>query len=179
MLTILELCSGTGSWGEPYERAGYDVMSFDLENDVRLIEFASPPPVRGVLAAPPCTHLCVSGARWWEEKGDEALLEALSVVDACMRLVWLLKPKWWALENPVGRLNTYLGDPVYSFQPSDFGDPYHKKTMLWGEFNHPRKNPVEPTNKDYIHKLPPSEDRARLRSITPPGFAQAFFEANP
>jgi len=66
------------------------------------------------------------------------------------------------------------------FNPCDYGDPYTKKTYLWGNFNMPPKvKRVEPTKGSKMHLLPPSLDRAMLRSITPPGFARAFFEANP
>lgn len=66
-----------------------------------------------------------------------------------------------------------------TFDPCDYGDPYTKKTLLWGNFNRPAKQPVEPTMGSLIIKLSPSPDRARMRSATPPGFARAFFEANP
>jgi len=101
------------------------------------------------------------------------------VVDACLRIVVVAKPKFWALENPVGRLTRYLGPPKMYFHPYEFGDPWTKKTCLWGEFNEPKKNPVEPVEGSKIHLMPPSENRSELRSITPPGFAKAFFEANP
>jgi len=195
---ILDLCGGTGAWSRPYAEAGYDVRIVDAENgqDVRL--YQPPRSVHGVLAAPPCTHLAVSGTRWWKQKGEEALLEALSIVDACLRIVIATKPRWWALENPVGRLTRYLGPPKMYFQPWEYGDPWTKKTCLWGEFNPPRKNPVDPVGQwtgradtpgivdhvgeylppDWVHKLPPSPNRPKLRSVTPPGFALAFFEVN-
>ena len=176
---ILDLCGGSGAWSKPYDEAGYYVQIMDLEDgqDVRLLEKPNFE-VYGILAAPDCTHLAGSGARWWAEKGDDALLEALSLVDACLRLIHICKPQFWALENPVGRLTKYLGEPRHYFDPCDYGDPYTKKTGLWGEFNIPEKNGVEPTEGSKMHLLPPSEDRKALRSITPPGFAQAFFEAN-
>ena len=70
-----------------------------------------------ILAAPPCDHLAGSGARWWAEKGEGALLEALAVVDACLRAVAIYRPRVWALENPSGRLSRYLGPPVGTFNP--------------------------------------------------------------
>ena len=154
------------------------IIISDIENDVRLLRKVDAR-VHGILAAPPCTHLSGSGARWWEEKGEEALLEALSIVDACLRAVVLYQPKWWCLENPVGRLVHYLGKPKMYFHPYEYGDPYTKKTCLWGNFQEPIKSPVEPTEGGKMWRLPPSEDRSVLRSITPPRFAQAFFEANP
>jgi len=185
---ILDLCGGTGSWSKPYRESGkYDVLIVDPQEwlpedpgtgDVRLFEWIKRRP-HGILAAPPCTDLSGSGARWWASKGEGALLTALSVADACCRIVLLTEPEWWALENPVGRLRRYYGDPTYIFDPCDHGDPYTKKTLLWGDFTEPEKNPVEPTEGSKMHLLPPSPERARLRSATPPGFAQAFFEANP
>jgi len=184
---ILDLCGGTGSWSKPYREAGYDVRIIDPQvwiggdggtGDVRLLEYI-PVGIHGILAAPPCTDLSVSGARWWEAKGEEALLTALSIADACSRIVLMHNPKWWALENPVGRLRRYYGPPTYMFHPCDHGDRYTKKTCLWGKFTTPDKTPVEPTEGSKMHKLPPGPDRARLRSMTPPGFSRAFFEANP
>ncbi len=175
--TILDLCGGTGSWSEPYREAGYHVVVVDLPRDVRLEEVPAMK-IHGVLAAPPCTDFAGSGARWWQGKGEKALLEGLSVVDACLRLIHVTKPQWWALENPVGRLVHYLGEPRLMFDPCDYGDPYTKRTCLWGEFNAPALNRVEPTEGSKMHLLPPSPDRWKLRSTTPAGFARAFFEAN-
>lgn len=174
---ILDLCGGTGSWSKPYKDAGYDVRLITLpEYDVRL--YTPPDNVYGILAAPPCTEFASSGARWWAVKGNNALLEGLSVVDACLRIIYTCKPVFWALENPVGRLVHYLGKPAIWFNPCDYGDPYTKKTGLWGNFNQPVKKPVKPTEGSKLHRIPPSKDRQKLRSITPPGFAKAFFEAN-
>ena len=177
---ILDLCGGTGSWSQPYLDEGYDVLVLDAlgGDDVRVCEYVERP-VRGILAAPPCTDLAGSGARWWKGKGADALTDALAVADACLRAVVIYKPEWWALENPVGRLVHYYGPPSLSFDPCYYGDPYTKKTLLWGEFNAPERSPVEPTEGSKMHLLPPSPDRQALRSVTPPGFAHAFFKANP
>lgn len=180
MMTVLSLCDYSGAWSAPYAEAGYDVVRIDLQHgqDVRLFE-ALPFPVRGVLAAPPCTHLASSGARWWAEKGEAKLLEALAVVDACLRIIMVHRPQWWVLENPVGRLRTYLGEPTMAFDPADYGDPYTKRTLLWGHFNKPMMAPVEAVLGSAMWKLPPSADRQNKRSQTPEGFARAFYEANP
>jgi hypothetical protein len=181
MLTVLSLCDESGVWSQPYVDAGYDVRRIDLSNgaDVRLFQ-ALPYPVRGVIAAPPCTEFASSGARWWPGKGQQALLDGLAVVDACLRIITVHYPMWWVLENPIGRLRDYLGEPSMAFDPCDYGDPYTKRTLLWGKFAAPLKVArVEPVEGSKMHLMPPSEDRARLRSVTPAGFAQAFFEANP
>lgn len=180
MLTVLSLCDYTGAWSRPYRDAGYDVYQVDLQHgdDVRLFK-ALPFPVRGVLAAPPCTHFTYSGARWWKDKGQEALIDGLSIVDACLRIITVHRPQWWVLENPAGRLQDYLGKPEMVFDPADYGDPYTKRTWLWGHFNKPLMQPVEAVEGSRMHRLPPSADRAALRSVTPDGFARAFFRSNP
>lgn len=183
--TILSLCDYSGAWSKPYRDAGYNIIQVDLQHgqDVRLLEY--PGKVHGILAAPPCTHLAASGARWWAGKGEQALLDSLAIADACLRFVALCSPRWWALENPVGRLSRYYGKPVFTFDPCDYGDPYTKKTHLWGRFTPPLPlfiggdKSVEPVEGSKMHRLPPSDNPANLRSETPAGFAEAFFMSNP
>lgn len=197
MSVILDLCGGTGSWSQPYRDAGYDVLTIDLgdaatpaveqdypgliREDVRLWQPPRGLKVHGILAAPPCTAFSVSGARWWAGKGEAGLLEALSIADACRRLIGVLEPSWWALENPIGRMRHWHGAPAHIFQPWQYGDPWQKATCLWGKFRMPTPlHVVKPEGTDTrIHRAPPGPDRARFRSMTPPGFARAFYEANP
>jgi hypothetical protein len=189
--TILSLCDYSGAWSQPYRDAGYTVIQVDIKHDqdVRLLPF--PGRVHGILAAPPCTHLASSGARWWAAKGEAALLESLAVADACLRFVALGYPAWWVLENPIGRLAKFYGKPAYTFDPCDYGDlastpeAYTKRTCLWGNFTAPlpvfvgRNTNVSASEGSKIHKMTPSPDRATLRSVTPSGFARAFFLCNP
>ena len=182
---VLSLCDFTGEWSRPYLEAGYAVRRVDLKHgdDVRLLEYQGP--VRGVLAAPPCTAFAGSGAQYWSAKdAGGATLEALALVDACLRIVAVHRPLWWALENPVGRLRRWLGPPALSFNPCDYGDPYTKRTLLWGHFNAPARSPVEPervcSQGSWLMRLGGKSERTKeLRSATPAGFARAFFEANP
>ena len=177
---ILDLCAGTGSWSQPYVKAGYDVRRITLpETDVTTYE--PPPEVWGILAAPPCTEFASSGARWWQGKPPGVLRQALRVVIGCLRVIALTQPQWWALEQPMGRLSRYMGPPTMWFDPTDFGDSYTKRTYLWGRFAKPvpLALSVLPEARSRIHWMPPGPDRAALRSITPPAFAMAFFEANP
>ena len=192
---ILDLCGGTGSWSKPYKDAGYDVRVITYpEWDARLYpscrsniprlpsEFSDirdHPKVHGILAAPVCTCFSGSGARW--KRSDTDILEALSLVDACLRIINTLKPEWWAMENPVGKLRKWIGEPTMSFNPCDYGDPYKKRTLLWGNFNtNLNKNPVEPIIPSPLHQNlgGKSEKTKELRSMTPQGFANAFFQAN-
>jgi site-specific DNA-cytosine methylase len=189
---ILSLCGGTGAWDKPYRDnlEEYEVRIIDPlvdGTDVRLMKaLPEKQQVYGILAAPPCTHLSGSGARWWESKGESLLLEALSIVDACIRINAIYCPVFFVMENPVGRLSQYLGKPVMYFQPYEYAgwldnpdeEAYSKKTCLWGHFNKPHKREVLNTLGSKMHLLPPSEDRWRLRSVTPKGFAKAFYESN-
>lgn len=112
--------------------------------------------------------------------------------------------KFWALENPwYGRLKWFLGNPIFIFSPWEFGDAYKKKTAIWGYFNQPIKthtseNEVLTVEQIEKHKtnsqqLPKfdymaSKDihpemfgkltRQARRSITPQGFALAFYKEN-
>ncbi len=182
---ILDLCGGTGSWSAPYREAGYDVRLVTLpEHDVR--SYVPPEGVHGVLAAPPCDHFSVSGAQYWPAKdADGRTKAALEIVYACMDLIAECNPSWWAMENPVGRLKKLImGEARFIFDPCDYGDPYTKKTLLWGQFRIPEKNPVDPirvcSQGSWLQKLGgKSEKTKRLRGMTPPGFAKEFFESHP
>lgn len=187
---ILDLYAGSGSWSEPYLRAGYSILRIDLRNghDVRMFpsklsqrkrfarefEDIRDLKVHGVLAAPPCTVFAVSGAA--NARSDEEILQGLSTVDAALRIIYAVSPEWWALENPTGKLVKWLGDPAAYFQPYHYGDPWTKKTFLWGDFNMPEATNVVKASRGSIMDI---AHNPTDRSITPPGFAQAFFEANP
>ena|SRR3990167_9811524 len=180
---ILDLCGGTGSWSKPYVEAGYDVRLVTLPNDdVRTWREYMELQVHGVLAAPPCTYFC--NMRNCRGKPTRLQLqEGLSTVDACLRIIHTVNPKWWALENPEGSLKNWLGTAKWKFQPCDYGDPWTKKTYLWGMFNPPVfAIGVEPKHAwiSSGSKLEAGPKRtAEKRATTPPGFARAFFEANP
>ena len=205
---ILDLCGGTGAWSKPYrdrwpeyqvtvvdpegaddlaENGGLfkDTVSQFISDLIDEMNDVNAPHIlrfRGVIAAPPCTEFAGSGARWWVDKDPQLLWDAIQLVRDCLWIIQRCKPDWWILENPVGRLAKCvpeLGKWHTTYQPWEYGDPYTKKTCLWGNFTMPPKTPVEPTEGGKIWRMAPSPERAKLRSITPPGFAQAFFEANP
>ena len=81
--------------------------------------------VYGVLAAPPCTDFAVSGARWFAAKDADGRTEqSVGIVRDCLRVVDLTTPEWWALENPVGRLQRLvpeLGKWRLRFHPYEYG----------------------------------------------------------
>lgn len=175
---ILDLCGGSGSWSKPYKDAGYDVRLITLpDNNVRI--YYPPDNVYGILAAPPCTHFSCSGARYWSQKDkDGRTLLDTQIISRVLMIIAFSRPKFWCIENPVGRLNKWLGIPFMRFDPCDYGDPYTKLTCLWGLFRTPLMNSVKPSLGSKMHLICPSKNRSAVRSITPPGFAKAFFEAN-
>jgi len=143
-------------------------------------------PVKILFAFPPCTHVAVSGARWFRDKGLEGLIRSLELFDAAVRLAeWAKAP--YMIENPVSTISTYWRKPNYTFHPCDYGkylsppgDAYTKRTCLWtgNGFKMPKARRIAPTEGSRMHTLPPSSQRAMLRSVTPLGFARAVFHAN-
>lgn len=185
---ILDLCGGTGSWSAPYTKeAGYDVRvitlpEYDLLDEETVRVLCEEKNIYGIFFATDCTCWANSGARWFWDRITAEIWENMVLFFKGYRIIMAhqYELKFWAIENPVGKLRGFLGDPDLIFNPCDYGDPYTKKTLLWGKFNSPVKNRVEPVgmDKNPIWNLPPSANRKELRAITPPGFAQAFFESN-
>lgn len=205
---ILDLCGGTGAWSKPYEDAGYIVINITLPfYDILKTEFGkeiilfkggdsklliiNKSDVYGILAAPICTMF--SKART-TAKTPRDFREGMKLVIACLNIIWECrydhKLAFWCMENPRGFLNQFLGIPAFTFDPCEFGDPYTKRTYLWGYFNIPKKgNKVEP---EFIHfksgkrmskmmyeaSLKSKRRSKIIKSITPKGFAKAFYEAN-
>jgi site-specific DNA-cytosine methylase len=195
---ILDLCGGTGAWSRPYKENGYDVRIITLpENDIFLWDeykiFIKR--IYGILAAPDCSHFSFARQR---AKKPRNFREAMRLVDRCLQIIRDIvidgNPKFWALENPLGYLRKIIGKPFYTFEAWEFGDPHKKKTDLWGYFNLPKKNPVvlNLVDPNFINKtmwqkvkipesyiIPKGMCKKKIkRSITPPGFAMAFYVAN-
>lgn len=190
----LSLCDETGIASHPWQ-ATHDVITMDILNGQDVILDTLEQALQGrdlsevdaILAQPPCTHFAVSGARWWEGKGEEAVKEGLSVVDACLRYVALCTPRVWVLENPVGRLTRWIGKPRMYAHPWEYAgyadDPatqaFTKKTCLFGRFECPEQDAwTGEVDKRKIHMMPGTKDQARKRSIAPEGIWAAIYEAN-
>lgn len=172
---ILDLCGGSGNWSKPYVEAGYTVALIDLPQDVRLLEFDEKLNVWGILAAPPCIVHSYARQRYGMPYDDE-IIEALSISDACLRAVYIYKPKWWALENPRNKLRRYYGKPRLTFKQWWFGDGQEKPTCLWGDFNMQSYAPGKRTKPSTFKTSKQNADKKD--AITPPKFAKAFFESN-
>lgn len=182
---VLDLCGGSGSWSRPYAEAGYRVQLVTLpDHDVRT--FVPPPGVWGILAAPPCTEFSMArnGNR---DTRPHDFIAGMECVNACLRIILQSRPAWWALENPTGHLSKFLGTPRDVFEPCEFGDPWTKRTALWGDFALPERGPfVKPLGGGpFCRVCDPSGTQtawcsnAAHRAVTPAGFARAFFAANP
>ena len=187
--TIMSLFDASGEWSQPWVDAGYNVWTFDIQNGEDINDFSAEylltegfgdVEVWGILAAPPCTDFASSGAQFWAKKDAKGQTEASNeLVRQVLRTVEFLQPKIWAMENPVGRIAKLNNLPPahLTFDPNFYGDPYTKKTLLWGNFdNDLPMAPVEPTEGSKIHKI--SGKNKYARSLTPEGFAYAFFMAN-
>lgn len=193
---VLSLCDYTGNMVRPWLDAGCECWIVDTRHEPgehrdprngRLVRVGAdvrdwlPPRTDYAIAFafPPCTHLAVSGARWFRHKGLRALSEAIDTFGACVRICeWTGAP--WMVENPVSVVSSHYRKPDFTFDPCDYGDPWTKKTCLWtgGGFVMPPKRRIEPVLGSIIHRMPPSPDRGHLRSETPIGFAEAVFAAN-
>ena len=196
---VVSLCDKTGNMVRPWALEGYECYCVDVQHSIRRIRsegrihyiwgdvrgWLPPASIRGrigiVFAFPPCTHVAVSGARDFRRKGNYLLRDALELFSACEQAAtWSGAP--YMIENPVGKFSDHMGQPDYRFQPWQYGDLWSKKTCLWtgNGFVMPPPRYLEPPAgvEARIWKMPPSSRRADLRSITPPGFAKAVFEAN-
>lgn len=125
-----------------------------------------------ILAFPPCTHIAVSGARWFKEKiadgrqGDAmAFFMVLAAVD-CPRI---------CIENPVGIMSTRWRKPDQIIQPWEYGHGETKKTCLWLK-GLPLLVPTDVVQgrEGRIWRMAPGPERARLRSKTYAGIARAM-----
>ena len=126
----------------------------------------------GIIAFPPCTHLCSSGARWFKEKQEDGRQQ--QGIDFFMAFV-NCKCKRVAIENPIGIMSTHYRKPDQIVQPWQFGHGETKATCLWL-----RGLPeLQPTNivdgrEPRVWKMANTQDMAKLRSKTYQGIADAI-----
>ncbi len=200
MNLLISLYDRTGNWSRPYREAGWTVMQIDIQNgwNVYNWDFRNTD-VRGyekiiVLAAAPCTDYAVSGAKHFEEKDrDGRTAESQNLIKHTKDIIDFFNPHAWSLENPktrIHKLNPWIGQrPKYVFNPCDFAgyspnpddDRYNKETWLFGKFNDPVKKRLEPFTKEspiWRDHGGKSLETKNARSITPLGFAYAFYEQN-
>lgn len=123
-----------------------------------------------MVAHPPCTHLAVSGARWFHKKEKEQE-EALDFV----RRLMAAPINQIAIENPISVISSKIRKPDQIIQPWMFGHGETKATCLWLK-NLPPLQPTEIVEgrENKVHRMPPSEHRWKLRSLTYQGIADAM-----
>jgi len=133
-----------------------------------------------IIAFPPCTHLAVSGAAWFAEKRKDGRQQA--AIEFFMAIANSPCPRI-AIENPIGIMSSKWRKPCQIIQPWMFGHPESKATCLWlrglpklvPTTNVKAEFDMLPKNKQQrLHYLPPSKDRAKLRSKTFEGVAKAM-----
>ena len=123
-----------------------------------------------MIAHPPCTHLAVSGSRWFYKKRveqAEAIQFVRDLLNAPIEKI--------ALENPVSVISTYIRKPDQIIHPWQFGHGETKATCLWLK-NLDKLIPTEVVSgrESAIHRMPPSPDRSKKRSLTYLGIARAM-----
>lgn len=190
-MRVLVACEESQAVTKELRRLGHEAFSCDIEPcsgghpEWHLQEDVTPLLKQRwdmIIAFPPCTHLAVSGAAWFEQKRKDGRQQAaidffmLFVNAECERI---------AIENPVGIMSTIYKKPSQIVQPYEYGHMEQKKTCLWLKglpllqpTNNVYAQMIElPKNKrERLHYLPPSPERAKLRSKTFPGIAKAMAE---
>lgn len=186
-MKVLIACEYSGIVRDAFLTRGHDAISCDILPTER-----EGPHIEGdvldvlnenwdlMIAHPPCTHLAVSGARWFKNKVEEqkeALQFVKTLLDAPIPKI--------ALENPVSVISTRIRKPDQIVQPYWFGHEATKTTCLWLK-NLPLLEPTNMVGKGERHitksgrslpkwyNLPPSADRGKLRSLTFQGMADAM-----
>ena len=176
-MRVLVACEFSGAVREAFRARGHDAWSCDL----------LPTEVPGqhivgdvlevlgdgwdlMVAHPPCTHLAVSGARWWKDKAQEQA-DALEFVRALMAA----PIDRIALENPISKISSAIRKPDQIVQPWQFGHGETKATCLWLK-GVPKLQPMDVVEgrEPKVHHMAPGPNRWRERSRTYAGIAKAM-----
>jgi hypothetical protein len=186
-MRVLVACESSGVVRDAFRRHGHDAYSCDLlpsdrpgphfQCDAR--EFFHPEWEWDlVIAHPPCTYIAVSGARWMKDNPTRAAAAegALDFFIACLNA----PAKMVCVENPVSAASSRVRKPDQIIQPWQFGHEETKTTCLWLR-NLPKLRPTRVMSKrdgnltpSGQNKLPPSDDRWKLRAKTYAGIAEAM-----
>ena len=176
-MKVLVACEYSGTVRDAFLSLGIEAMSCDLlptdkqgphyQGDVRDILNDG---WTHMIAHPPCTHLAVSGARWFKDKTNE-IQNALEFVQLLMDA----PIPHICIENPVSLISSRIRKPDQYIQPWMFGHGETKKTGLWLK-NLPKLLPTQLVDgrEPRVHMMPPSADRWKLRSTTYQGIADAM-----
>lgn len=181
VMRVLVACEFSGIVRDAFLAAGHDAWSCDVidcerdparhfKRDVREILSVPSHPWELLIAHPPCTHLSVSGARWFKDKLPEQK-EALNFVHHLM----MAPIQRIAIENPVSIISSRIRRPDQIIQPWQFGHPETKATCLWLK-NLPKLIPTDIVDgrQPRVHYESPGPNRWKNRSRTLTGIAEAM-----
>lgn len=179
-MRVLVACEFSGRVRDAFAKRGHYSISCDyLPSETPgchhfgdVLEYLKDPIHRFdlMIAHPPCTYLCSSGARWWKERP----LVQKAAIKFFMDLVEVDIPRI-AIENPIGIMSTRYRKPDQIIQPWQFGHGEIKATCLWLK----GLPPLQPTEvvegrEARIHRMSPGPNRGRERSRTYCGIAEAM-----
>jgi hypothetical protein len=176
-MRVLVACEFSGVVRDAFTVLGHDAWSCDVlpsetngqhyQGDIRDFLDAG---WDLLIAHPPCTHLSVSGARWFKDKRDEQAHSLGFVLQLAAAPIERI-----AIENPISILSSFWRPPDQILQPWQFGHGETKATCLWLK-GLPRLWPTEIVDgrEARVHRMAPSEDRWRERSRTYSGLAKAM-----
>jgi len=178
-MRVLIACEFSGTVRDAFLKRGYDAWSCDI-----LPTEKDGPHIQGdvlkilddgwdlMIAHPPCTHLAVSGARWFKEKQRDGRQQKgidffMSLINAPINKI--------VIENPVSIMSTQYRKPDQIIQPWQFGHGETKATCLWLK-NLPKLVPTDIVEgrEPRIHRMAPTIDRWKIRSIFYKGIADAM-----
>lgn len=176
-LRVLVACEFSGIVRDAFAAMGHDAWSCDLLPSERVgnhivgdVLSVLTEPWDLMIAHPPCTHLAVSGARWFDGKRTEqreSIAFFMALVEAPIERI--------AIENPISIMSTRYRKPDQIIQPWQFGHPETKATCLWLQNLPPlRPTNVVPGRANRVHREPPGPDRWKNRSRTYRGIADAM-----
>lgn len=187
-MRVVVLCECSGVVRESFRALGHDAWSCDIQpaDDGSPYHFQADAleVAKGAwdlaICHPPCTDIAVSGASWFKEKIADGRQQR--AIEFFMEFTRLDHIPQVAIENPVCIMSTVWRKPDQIIQPYEYGHPERKKTCLWLK-GLPKLIPTEnvyekmltlPKNQqERLHYLPPSPDRAKMRSRTFAGIAIA------
>lgn len=190
-MRVLVACEYSGRVRQAFRDMGHDAWSCDLlpsEDDSEFhlmgdaLLFAEhglqrkgeywPTPWDLMIAHPPCTHLAVSGARWFKDKQQEQQ----EAIEFFLALARAPIPRI-AIENPVCIMSSVWRKPDQVIQPWMFGHGETKATCLWLKgLPHLVPTNMVPGREPVVHRMPPGPDRWKNRSRTYQGIADAMGE---
>ena len=179
-LNVLIACEFSGIVRDAFRKEGYNAWSCDLLPSESNNKYHYQKDILKVsqykwdliIAFPPCTHLAVSGARWFKNQHieqEQAINFFLTLINLPINHI--------ALENPIGIMSTIYRKPDQIIQPWQFGHGETKATCLWLK-NLPKLIPTEVVEGRIarVHREPPGPDRWKNRSRTYQGIANAMAE---